>query len=523
MENYQNKVKPIRYALYVRKSSEDEQAQSQSLPDQIRDCKAFAEREGLLVIKTVSESKSAKASNNRPEFTKLLQDLSKGKYDGILSWHPDRLARNSLESGMIVDMLDTGIIKDLKFPTCQFTNDASGKLLLNILFAMSKQYSEHLSESVQRGVDSNLEQGKSSGVNKWGYIRDDKSGYYEPSDDFETIKNGWQMRIEGKTLDEIVEYWKTHKVHRITKITRKNKRQRIITISSKQMASTIFKDPFYYGILCQAGQEVDLRTVCDFKPMVDEATYNAIQAMGQRRSRSLSSKKRATFYPLRGMVNCGVCGSHMAVGKSKSSSNKYYLYYRCDNRLCDRQTKNVRAKNIFDDLYVTLDGLKFTEKEYKIYSQQIDTYTNVKLEELRAEKRSLTGARSHKLRLLKDKSRQFAGLPSNTPKTVSDTIISDLEDLDNEVIDMGVKIDELATKLVDPEKIKLTKEEFLNLANSVADKMKAGTSVEKDILCRTLFLNLTLDNKNAPSYLWKEPFGSLLKAKKINFGARERT
>lgn len=159
----------------------------------------------------------------------------------------------------------------------------------------------------------------------------------------------------------------------------------------------------------------------------------------------------------------------------------------------------MRAKNIFDDLYKTLDALKFTEKEYKTYSQQIDKYTNVKLEEIRAERRSLIGARNHKLRELKDKSRQFAGLPSNTPKTVSDTIIRDLEDLDNEVIDMEVKIDELTTKLVDPEKIKLTKEEFLNLANSVADKMKAGTSVEKDILCRALFLNLSLDNKNAPS------------------------
>ena len=45
-------------------------------------------------------------------------------------------------------------LKDLTFPTLEFTNDSNGKLLLNIVFAMSKQYSEHLSESVQRGVNS---------------------------------------------------------------------------------------------------------------------------------------------------------------------------------------------------------------------------------------------------------------------------------------------------------------------------------------------------------------------------------
>ena len=103
----------------------------------------------------------------------MLKDIEAGKYDGILAWHPDHLARNLLEAGIIVDMVDSGKIKDLKFPTLEFTNDSSGKLLLNIMFAMSKQYSEHLSESVQRGVDSNLAQGKSGGVPKWGYNRDE--------------------------------------------------------------------------------------------------------------------------------------------------------------------------------------------------------------------------------------------------------------------------------------------------------------------------------------------------------------
>lgn len=81
---------------------------------------------------------------------------------------------------MIIDMLDNDIIKDLKFPTCQFENNSSGKLLLNILFAISKEYSEHLSEVVQRGIDTNLEQGKSAGKAVWGYERDQKTEFYEP-------------------------------------------------------------------------------------------------------------------------------------------------------------------------------------------------------------------------------------------------------------------------------------------------------------------------------------------------------
>ena len=128
--------KPLRYVLYVRKSSEDAEAQAKSLPDQIADCKEYANNHGLLLVgEPIQESKSAKKSGNRPLFSQMLKDIEKGKYDAILAWHPDRLSRNSLEAGMVVDMVDNGVIKDLRFPTFEFHNDSSGKLTLNMLFA----------------------------------------------------------------------------------------------------------------------------------------------------------------------------------------------------------------------------------------------------------------------------------------------------------------------------------------------------------------------------------------------------
>lgn len=63
----------------------------------------------------------------------------------------------------------------------------------------------------------------------------------------------------------------------------------------------------------------------------------------------------------------------------------------------------------------------------------------------------------------------------------------------------------------------------MNLANQAADKMRAGSPVEKDILARILFLNLTIDNEKTPSFIWREPFASLIMAKNIPFGTDERT
>jgi DNA invertase Pin-like site-specific DNA recombinase len=213
----------LRYVLYARKSTEDEGSQVRSLGDQIIECKKLAERNGYNICKVVEEAKSAKKPHNRPRFRQLLEDVKSGKYDGIISWHPDRLSRNMLESGEIIDMLDNGELKDLRFVSHQFSNDANGKMLLGMLFVFSKQYSEDLSEKVKRGNRHNLDEGKSAGTPKWGYNRNQETGLYEPDGNFNLIRKGWDMRLEGKTYDEILKYWRAHDLHREKKITRKNK------------------------------------------------------------------------------------------------------------------------------------------------------------------------------------------------------------------------------------------------------------------------------------------------------------
>ena len=332
------------------------------------------------------------------------------------------------------------------------------------------------------------------------------------------------MRSEGSTVKEIVEYWKNNDVHRMTKITRKNKKIRKITVTI-QIASRLFHDPFYFGILVQKEQEVDLRLITNFQPMIDEETYNNVQAMSQKRARVMSYSKRATFYPLRALVSCGVCESEvpMRVGKNRSSNGKYYLSYRCDNKDCTRSVKSVRAKHIFEPLYSELEKMKFTSKEYDNYSKSIDNYTDEKVQEFRASRRSLEGALKHKKKELDVKARQLSSLPAETPEAARKTLIRDLEELEDSIIDLEEQVKAIDKKIINPSQIKVDKEEFLNLANSVADKMRVGTAVEKDMLARILLLNISLDNKNAPSFIWKEPFAALLKSKKILLGARERT
>ena len=139
----------LRYVLYARKSTTDESHQEHSIPDQLRFCREFAEKNNLHVVAEIEEKQSAKTAGKRPLFTQMLKDIRAGKYDGILAWHPDRLCRNMLEAGEIIDMLDNWDIVDLKFCQHPFANNASGKMILGMMFVFSKQYSDSLKERVQ--------------------------------------------------------------------------------------------------------------------------------------------------------------------------------------------------------------------------------------------------------------------------------------------------------------------------------------------------------------------------------------
>ncbi|MCA9340334.1 MAG: recombinase family protein [Candidatus Saccharibacteria bacterium] len=133
--------------------------------------------------------------------------MKDGKIDGIIAWHPDRLARNMVEAGKIIDMLDKELLRDLKFHSHAFDNSSNGKMMLSMLFVFAKHYSDDLSDKVKRGVRNRAGEGKSGGTPKHGYKQ--VQGIYSVdthNNNHELIKTAWHMRAEGTALPEIAKY-----------------------------------------------------------------------------------------------------------------------------------------------------------------------------------------------------------------------------------------------------------------------------------------------------------------------------
>lgn len=190
--------------LYARKSTDTEDTQVLSIKAQLNELRKFARDNHLVIIDEMIEKKTAKMPG-RPIFNSLLARIKNGEATGILAWHPDRLARNSVDGGEIVYLIDTRVINKLVFPTFWFEPTPQGKFMLNIAFGQSKYYVDSLSENTKRGLREKARRGEFPGPAPLGYLNDYRSKTIVVDPQFSSvIKQIYELYSSGAyTLREI--------------------------------------------------------------------------------------------------------------------------------------------------------------------------------------------------------------------------------------------------------------------------------------------------------------------------------
>lgn len=166
---YQVDFAKLKLGGYFRKSSESEDKQALSIESQISEGKRnLANYKITDYAETYQESKSAKEQGARIEFLRMEKDILSGKIDAISCWKLDRLARNMIEGGKIIDWLSKGILK------CIITHDkvwypTDNVLAMAVEFGQGKQFLKDLSVNVKRGNRTKAEGGIPNGVAFIGY------------------------------------------------------------------------------------------------------------------------------------------------------------------------------------------------------------------------------------------------------------------------------------------------------------------------------------------------------------------
>lgn len=515
-----------KYVIYVRKSTDEKGKQIRSIEDQITECVDFAKRNNLKFVDIIDEEESAKEPNIRPKFTKMLNDLNAGKLHGIIAWHPDRLARNMKEAGEVIDLVDKDIIKDLQFVSFTFNNDPSGKLLLGITFALSKEYSDKLSVNVKRGNRLSIGEGKYVNKSKHGYIKD-VNGYLRPDDgNFILLKHGFQMRLSGKTLEEISDYLVENKYfHRNTVTSDPYYKM------NKQKVQTILRDPVYTGVLQYGENVVNLMDHYNFIPMVTVEEFmqiNKLSDKGDLIKLAKSYKKGDDVIAdlLRDMVICGDCGEPTTAGitpkKNKNGDVTRYFYYRCDTKGCDRYGKSTRAKVILDYVYDLLSKKPFSSKKsYEHYATEIK---KVNADRMAVARHKLLSLQTEKVKLLeKIESIKDLLLDKTETEGIKKHYRGDLEKAEKKIIEIE-EDDKKTRKVLENDKVSiLTQEKFIELIENMPRILASIKNMkELDLFLKKMFLNFTITDKTVYKSTFNTPFDTLADQNVLN-GARERT
>ena len=132
------KVIPLKFCLYARKSTESEERQVLSIDSQIKEMLQLAEREGLEIVAMKRESHSAKETGQRPIFNEIIEEIRDGKFNAILTWAPDRISRNAGDLGKVIDLMDGGMLQEIRTHGQSFRNNPNEKFLLMILGSQAK-------------------------------------------------------------------------------------------------------------------------------------------------------------------------------------------------------------------------------------------------------------------------------------------------------------------------------------------------------------------------------------------------
>nr|AQS30575.1 hypothetical protein [uncultured bacterium]AQS31100.1 hypothetical protein [uncultured bacterium] len=354
-----------KYCLYARKSSEQDERQALSIDSQIKEMLAMAERDGIEIVETIKESHSAKDSGQRPAFTELLMRIREGDFNGIMTWAPDRLSRNAGDLGSLVDLMDQGLLHEIRTHGQIFRNSPNEKFLLMILCSQAKLENDNKGVNVKRGMRTKCEMGWRPGVAPLGYL----NNYAD-----NTILVD---KERAPTIKEIFNKVAKHGYSGRNILDWLNSETNFTTRSGKKMAlSSIFltlKNSFYYGEYTYGEGSYQGK----HEPLINKELFDEVQV---RISKPPHGRHGEKCFAFTRMMTCGQCGAGVSAEEKfkrlKNGEMNRHVYYHCtDSKRIGCKQPYVREADLIEQFVEIIDKLTLDRIGMKDRLQEeIDRY-----------------------------------------------------------------------------------------------------------------------------------------------------
>lgn len=321
---------------------------------------AQAKREKIKIVEVVQESHSAKETGQRPQFNYVLENLSKGRYNAIITWAPDRLSRNAGDLGKVVDLMDQGKLQLITTHSQSFSNNPNEKFLLMILGSQAKLENDNRGINVQRGHRSKCRSGIRPGpapvgylnILKWNKISSvefDKDRAPIIREMFERVGNeGHSGRMIKEWLDSID--FKTPKG---------------VNMPLSRIFA-ILKNSYYYGEFDFGG----IRYKGSYEPLITKKLFDKVQIQLETVPKQWSQQ----VFPFKKICVCSRCGSgvtaeirHRVLKSTKVNTHIYYHCCKSKDYYC--REPYITEQEMVNQLLIHLPDLKldkrFLNKNFK--------------------------------------------------------------------------------------------------------------------------------------------------------------
>lgn len=319
-------MKPLRCAVYTRKSTEDGLEQEfNSLDAQREACEAYVlsqRHEGwTLVPNRYDDGGFSGGSMLRPGLKALLADIEAGLVDVIVVYKVDRLTRSLADFAKIVEQLDAKQASFVSVTQAFNTTTSMGRLTLNVLLSFAQFEREVTGERIRDKIAASKKKGIwMGGPVPLGYEVVDRKLVPVP-EEAERVRTIMRRYLEVRTVPLLIEVLRNENI--VTKVQNRASGPHRGGIPFRRGSLFhLLKNPVYRGKIVHKEQIYE----GEHEAVVDEELWDAVQAQLNEKA---PPRKRPTNDPLKAMLRGLMTDPHgrPMVPTYTSKQSRRYSYY----------------------------------------------------------------------------------------------------------------------------------------------------------------------------------------------------